>query len=221
MRVWCASLLCFPKTPLLRIAIPHTSHPFLTLRAHRLAPTLRACEIIKPATEIWINTTKHTRTNNHKITCNPWHTVEMSVMLVSWKIVSVTMSPCEAEDKANPFNEIQAHNTNGSVHLTFPPSLHPSIQLANLQPCSHTDSHPLFSFPAPQYCVNSGCCAVDYTKHFAALASQHSERRRQRQRGWGKQGINLRYATGVYLFYCCGNTFLLFHAAANTILRSL
>lgn len=37
--------------------------------------------------------------------------------------ICLTMSPCEAEDKANLLNEIQAHNSNASVHLTFPPSL--------------------------------------------------------------------------------------------------
>lgn len=135
----------------------------------------------------------------------------------------LTVSPCEAEDKAKLLNEIQAHNSNASVHLTFPPSLSnpPPPQRSQIQPTSkpvHTQTlpHSLCSFPAPRYCVNT---AVDYTKHFAVFRSQQSESE-ERQRAWGKHGINVWHATTIYLCYCCGNTFLLFHAAANTILRS-
>lgn len=85
-----------------------------------------------------------------------------------WPSQSLTVSPCEAEDKAKLLNEIQAHNSNASVHLTFPPSLSnpPSSTQSNpahLQARPHTDS-PSFSllFPCPSLLCEY-CCGLHKT----------------------------------------------------------
>lgn len=78
-----------------------------------------------------------------------------------------TMSPCEAEDKASLLNEIQVHNSNASVHLTFLPSLsNPPTQWS--RPASnpvHTQAltHLLALFSL-QYRADAGESGVDSAK---------------------------------------------------------
>lgn len=68
------------------------------------------------------NICSHTCTNAYKITSNPRNAVETSVIL-GCNRNCVRTSPSEAEDKEKLPNEIQVHNCNASVHLTFYSSL--------------------------------------------------------------------------------------------------
>lgn len=57
----------------------------------------------------------------------------------------LTMSPCEAEDKANLLNESQIQNSNASIHLPIPTSL--SNPLAQSSPPPTLSTHSLILSP--------------------------------------------------------------------------
>lgn len=78
-----------------------------------------------------------------------------------------------------------------------------------------------------RYSASTTKSASDYPKHLAGWAHRGSENEDDccdwdwwesggsRAAPWG--GCDGRHASAVYLFYCCGNTFVLLQAAANTI----
>lgn len=127
-----------------------------------------ASEIVTPAIEIRINTSNHTHTNNHKITSNPWYTVEMSIMLVFSK------KRCNNESlwgrgQSKPSLMRSRYTTPMPVHILHSLHLFPIPQhiQAGPPPTMSTHTHTPSIIPSHfslQYCVNSGESGVDSTK---------------------------------------------------------
>lgn len=135
--------------------------------------------------------------------------------------------PARRGTKPTTLNEIQAHNSSASLRLTFfplPVTPADTVDPGHLQPRLRAGSI------SPIICSSVFCechkVCFGLSKTFSRMSSRRERKTRTAtviETGGGPggscehRGHNVRHASAVYLFYCCGNTFLLLQAAANTI----
>lgn len=133
--------------------------------------------------------------------------------------------PARRGTKPTTLNEIQAHNSSASLRLTFFPL--PVTPADTVDP-GHLQPRPRAGSISPIICSSVFCechkVCFGLSKTFSRMSSQRERKTRTAtvtETGGGAEGScgggDVRHASAVYLFYCCGNTFLLLQAAANTI----
>lgn len=176
------------------------------------------CMLLPKSLRIWINM-KQLTTTKSSVTLNAH--VETSITPDCLKDDAPQWVPARRRTKPTTLNEIQTHNCSAFLHLRVPSNpVTPAdtVNPGNLQPFSPIILSLVF---CKYHKVGLGL-----SKTLSGMSSRR-ERKPERllrlrlvgeQRGVGQhRGCDGRHASSVYLFYCCGNTFLLLQAAANTI----
>lgn len=177
--------------------------------ALHLAMSCQALKIVAPATEVWIyfsvqatlTTTKSPAIPDTLLGCQSCRTCQNSYLTTGF---------CEAEDKAEPLNKNQIHNPTAFIHLAFPPSPSPSRPV---QASSYSSNHLQCLFPGPRQTMLFTISLLTQKQ----LAESGGVERGRADRVETAPTPD----TALYPFYCSGNTFLLFHVAAKTTIRSL
>lgn len=187
------------------------SSPCKSARAAlHLAVSCQALKIVAPATEVWIyfsvqatlTTTKSPAIPDTLLGCQSCRTCQNSYRTTGF---------CEAEDKAEPLNKSQIHNPTAFIHLAFPLSPSPSRPV---QAGSYSSNHLQSLFPGPRQTILFFTISLLTQKQLAEFGGVERGRADRVETAPTPD-------TALYPFYCSGNTFLLFHVAAKTTIRSL